>query len=94
MIRDPSDGTVREVPKVEVGIPATRPTNGIIPAMPGPDTGIRQPTRTDAQQRLEKWRKWLKDYHAKKETAHAGGNDRGTDTAPEAGLRDDRRGAE
>lgn len=61
MIRDPSDGSVRETPKADIGIPTSKPT-------PGPDTGIRQPTRSDAVERLEKWRKWLADYHAKKET--------------------------
>jgi hypothetical protein len=40
----------------------------------GPDTGIRQPTRDDAMQRLEFSREWLKNYHAKKETAHARGS--------------------
>lgn len=53
MIRDPSDGSVREA--------LTRDSN------PGsrarlPDTGIRQPTRTDAQERLERSRAWLKNY--------------------------------
>jgi hypothetical protein len=65
MIRDPSDGTVREAPKVDVGIPRSTP---------GPDTGIRQPTRTDAQVRLERSREWLKDYH-ERNAAHARGND-------------------
>jgi hypothetical protein len=71
MIRDPSDGSVREkpeeaskvrVPKSAVGIPATHP-----------DTGLRQPTRTDAQERLERSREWLKQYHKPKDKAHAGG---------------------
>ena len=60
MIRDPSDGSVREPPKAEVGIPTSKPA-------PGPDTGIRQPTRTDAQERLERSRQWLKDYYASKD---------------------------
>ena len=68
MIRDPSDGTVREAPKPEVGIPVSKPA-------PGPDTGIRQPTRTDAQERLERSREWLRDYRAKKEQTNARGND-------------------
>jgi hypothetical protein len=42
----------------------------------GPDTGLRQPTQTKAQLRLEESRKWLKDYHAKKEREHA---ERGSD---------------
>jgi hypothetical protein len=40
----------------------------------GPDTGVRQPTKTDAMMRLEFSREWLKNYHAKKETAHARGS--------------------
>jgi len=66
MIRDPSDGSVREAPKAE------KPMTGITPAMP--DTGIRQPVRTDAQERLEQSRAWLKQYHATKETTHARGS--------------------
>ena len=55
MIRDPSDGSVREAPKPEIQT-----------SKPVPDTGIRQPTRTDAQERLEKSREWLKAYHERK----------------------------
>jgi hypothetical protein len=55
MIRDPSDGSVREKPEVaKLRNHAT------------PDTGLRQPTRTDAQIRLERSRTWLKDYHEKR----------------------------
>jgi hypothetical protein len=43
----------------------------------GPDTGVRQPTKTDAMQRLEFSREWLKNYHAKKETRHADGGSNG-----------------
>ena len=65
MIRDPSDGTVREPPKEEaskvrapaIGIPITD-----LLEHPRVDTGLRQPTRTDAQERLEESRKWLKQY--------------------------------
>ena len=53
MIRDPSDGSVREVPKAETML--VKPTSS-------PDTGIRQPVRTDAKERLERSRSWLKDY--------------------------------
>lgn len=66
MIRDPSDGSVREKPSA-VGIPATKPI--------GPDTGLRQPTRTDAQLRLEASRAWLKTYHTRKAASHDGGSD-------------------
>jgi hypothetical protein len=41
---------------------------------PGPDTGVRQPTKTDAMERLEFSREWLKAYHAKKDAAHARGS--------------------
>ena len=66
MIRDPSDGSVRDAPKAETVSVKPRPS---------PDTGIRQPTRTDAQERLERSRKWLKDYQERKrrEYANAGG---------------------
>jgi len=69
MIRDPSDGSVREAPKAETGIPVSKPMTGPIPAMPGPDTGIRQPTRTDAQERLERSREWLKSYFEEQRNA-------------------------
>jgi hypothetical protein len=61
MIRDPSDGTVNEINpdanKINAVVPKTR-SEGI-------DTGLRQPTRTDAQVRMEKSRDWLKDYRAR-----------------------------
>jgi hypothetical protein len=59
MIRDPSDGSVREKPSA-VGIPTSKP-------MPGPDTGLRQPTRTDAQERMDRSREWLRQYHKPKD---------------------------
>lgn len=65
MIRDPSDGTVRE----EIN-PEANKINTVAPKQApkgiDPDTGVRQPTRTDAQVRMEKSREWLKDYHARK----------------------------
>lgn len=94
MIRDPSDGTVRESNPVskrlreweaEVGIPATKPV--VKDSLTTPDTGLRQPTRTDAQERLDRSRDWVREFHAKKEREHAG--DRGADTAPNGSLRDD-----
>lgn len=66
MIRDPSDGSVRDIPIS--GPVRTAPQNNAerLPssdaAGAGPDTGLRQPTRTDAQQRLEASREWLKQY--------------------------------
>jgi hypothetical protein len=78
MIRDPSDGTVRELPKS--GPPLAAPQNNAErvrssnAAHGGPDTGIRQPTKTDAMKRLDKSREWLRDYHAKKDGEHARGS--------------------
>jgi hypothetical protein len=72
MIRDPSDGTIKEVsPEAnQINAVATKTATKEI----GPDTGIRQPTRTDAMQRLDKSREWLRKYHAKKERQHERGN--------------------
>jgi hypothetical protein len=90
MIRDPSDGTVREIPKSAPQQTATQNNAERVPssdaALCGADTGLRQPTRTDAQQRLEKAREWLKDYHAKKERENArGSNDTEHSTDGRAG---------
>jgi hypothetical protein len=77
MIRDPSDGTVRETPKSTSARYAPQNSAERLPssdaAGAGVDTGIRQPTKTDAMMRLEFSREWLKNYHAKKER----GNDEG-----------------
>jgi hypothetical protein len=77
MIRDPSDGSVRDNPDTAAQQAFARSqaesnlqgnlTSSI-------DTGIRQPVRTDAMQRLDKSREWLRDYHAKKEREHARGS--------------------
>jgi hypothetical protein len=63
MIRDPSDGTVREpvrhhpeLLKPKDNLPNTRDF----------DTGLRQPIRTDAQERLERSREWLAMYLAER----------------------------
>jgi hypothetical protein len=73
MIRDPSDGSVKEItPEAnKINTVAPKPASKEI----GPDTGLRQPTKTIAQERLERSREWLKKYHATKETTHARGND-------------------
>lgn len=63
MIRDPSDGSVREKPEADIGVPTSKPHSHN-----SHNSGLRQPTRTDAQERLEESRKWLKTYHAKKES--------------------------
>lgn len=64
MIRDPSDGSVREAPNPVVGIPTAEMAQPAAPT--GPDTGLRQPKKADAIERLDKSREWLKDYFAKK----------------------------
>jgi len=79
MIRDPSDGSVREAPKAENPIkPVYDSPEKAAEAAKWyrivPDTGLRQPGRTDAQERLELSREWLKNYHASKEIQHARGN--------------------
>lgn len=72
MIRDPSDGTVREAVRHR---PETLKPKANLPETADFGTGLRQPTRTDAQERLEESRKWIKNYHAKKERENARGND-------------------
>jgi hypothetical protein len=65
MIRDPSDGSVREKP--DVGIPIS---TGISPAMPAPVPGIPSglPITTDPREidRLNRSRDWLKTYKGEK----------------------------
>ena len=53
MIRDPSDGSVKEPKKVDVALP---------------DSSLA-PSKVDAAERakLEKARDWLKDWHRKKQ---------------------------
>jgi len=60
MIRDPSDGTVRDTPKAN--LQGKLAGSAVKDSLTTPDTGLRQPTRTDAQERLEESRKWLKKY--------------------------------
>lgn len=87
MIRDPSDGTVKEI------TPDANKINAVAPKTAskeiGPDTGIRQPTRTDAQQRLDKSREWLKNYHAAKETSDARGSNDDTEHSTDGRACDD-----
>jgi hypothetical protein len=72
MIRDPSDGTVKEISPEANKINAVAAKQA--PKEIGPDTGLRQPTRTDAQLRLERSREFVRDYHAKKERENARGS--------------------
>lgn len=50
MIRDPSDGSVREPRKPQVS------------GLPSPES----PEKREERQRIEKSREWLKDYHARR----------------------------
>ena len=58
MIRDPSDGSVREAPE-KLNTRAT--------AAPPPTSGLPTPSaKPEMQAKLERSRAWLKDYHARK----------------------------
>jgi hypothetical protein len=80
MIRDPSDGSVREKPETPV-LQASKTAKV-------PDTGLRQPTRTDAQERMDRSREWLKIYQEKQ---NARGSDEQHSTDGDSG--NDRRQA-
>lgn len=73
MIRDPSDGSVREPPKSGPprlnSLPSGESGPPVMATVGGPDTGLRQPVRTDAQERLERSREWLKNYQEKQHAA-------------------------
>lgn len=63
MIRDPSDGSVRnphgESPLSREVVPTREPR--------APDSGLPDAsTKPERQARLERSREWLKQYHAKK----------------------------
>jgi hypothetical protein len=62
MIRDPSDGSVRETPKADMQIHRPKTEVGI------PVSGL-PPASTKPQMiaKLEKSREWLKNYHGRKE---------------------------
>lgn len=67
MIRDPSDGSVKEInPEAnEINAVAQKTApKGIIP-----DTGIRQPQREKEQARYDWSREWLKSYFEEKRNA-------------------------
>lgn len=81
MIRDPSDGSVKEITPEANEINAVAPK----PAPKGIDTGIRQPTRTDAQERLERSREWLKDYQERKSHARGNGSEQELQAAGHSG---------
>jgi hypothetical protein len=83
MIRDPSDGSVKEITSEANKINTVAPKQA--PKEIGPDTGIRQPVRTDAQERLERSRQWLKDYQERKAAHARGSNDAEHSTDGSAG---------
>lgn len=59
MIRDPSDGSVRE--ESDIGIPTSKPITGQNPAM---TSGLPlESTKAESKEKLEKSRAWLKSYH-------------------------------
>ncbi len=63
MIRDPSDGSVREVRHH----PGPLKSNDVLPENTGFDTGLPPASQKPKNiQRLEASRVWLKSYHAKK----------------------------
>jgi uncharacterized protein YjbJ (UPF0337 family) len=74
MIRDPSDGSVRSseaeqwetVEQLQAEVARQDPKAGFSDADRAAISGLRQPVRTDAQERLERSRKWLKDYQEKR----------------------------
>ncbi len=69
MIRDPSDGSVREERGAAeaTGAHEAQAAAALAPAKPTFDTGLREPSRKpEAAARLNASREWLKTYHAKK----------------------------
>jgi len=74
MIRDPSDGSVREKPEKGISLPASdinslppkTASEGITaPVLETATSGLQTgSTKPEYQARLEKSRKWLADYHA------------------------------
>jgi hypothetical protein len=76
MIRDPSDGTVRE----EI-TPQANKINAVTPKTLSEEiSGLPAGSQRQANiARLEFSREWLKAYHAKRNDAHARGNSSGTE---------------
>lgn len=63
MIRDPSDGSVRDVPTVR----SDEPPAPQKPLPAEPDSGLPFASeRPGYQTRLKESRDWIKDFHAKK----------------------------
>src|SRR4051812_46818560 len=75
MIRDPSDGTVKEI------TPEANKINRVTPkTLEEEISGLPAGSQRQANiARLEYSREWLKAYHAKKDAAHARGNSSGTE---------------
>lgn len=62
MIRDPSDGSVREAPPKQIRTPT-----GFAEKPAGEISGLRGASpRPKMQERLERSRKWLQDYYSKR----------------------------
>lgn len=72
MIRDPSDGSVREKREVDIGIPTSE-----TPApQPGITSGLPPITKNaDQLARLEKAREWLKNHLHRKPVVEQGNED-------------------
>jgi hypothetical protein len=71
MIRDPSDGTVKEINPEANKINTVTPKT-LLEEISGLPAGSQRQANIA---RLEFSREWLKQYHAKKESADARGND-------------------
>ena len=70
MIRDPSDGSVKEpkksAPALDGSLPSGESGLAVTPDCAGADTsGLRRVDATEMA-KLEKARNWLKDWHSKK----------------------------
>lgn len=63
MIRDPSDGSVREAPETVTGIPVSKPV--LETGTSGLQTGSQKPENIA---RLERSREWLRQYRTDPES--------------------------
>lgn len=89
MIRDPSDGSVRSpeaeqwetVEQLQDEVARQDPKAGLSDADRATISGLRQPTRTDAQERLERSREWLKNYQEKQHAARGNSSGKELQTA-------------
>jgi hypothetical protein len=72
MIRDPSDGSVREKPSKEINLPANETSDLAAESGSKGITSALPPLPKDAKQasRLNKSREWLANYHRKGISEH------------------------